>query len=629
MADNNFRLGAVGRFFFTPTDSSTLGLIRVLAGFVMLYTHASYCFDLTSFFGPNAWWDHEVANRQRREAPTFVLPIGWADRLPSVRIEDVPHRRAAQAEFFRTLPEEPAARAEKLRYLINLLKRSSPDNPSQPDPLRDGIYLVNSALRLVDDANELVRLDRTFDTTPFDTKDSPISYFPQFFAEASPAERRQLWAGVKDLIALLPRDSEQIEYVLDWLSRYAGKDNTLERGRLVLFLTGELKTPEGKDVSLPSSMKAREEWLEFVRWWGGDPRQTLAKGTSIFSVWFHLTDPTTIWIVHLCSLAVIFLFAIGLWTRVTSVITWAISLSYIHRSQVTLFGQDTMQTLLITYLMIGSSGASFSVDSLRARYRAARAMFGSKSAVPWAQHVLSGPASTTLANFAIRMFQINFCFIYMSSGVSKLKGQTWWNHSAGWLTMSNTEFGLIRYQWYQDLLTNLGENRLFMAVLAGGISLFTLALEISLPYFVWTRLRPLAVSCSAMLHAGIAIMMGLTVFAMYMFSMLLAYFPAKLIRERFGIGPDAGTDFTVQYDPTNASALRKAAWLKALDLGNRGKFVPTDGAGAIVKLTDGDGVTWEGQKAFSNAFKVLPILRSLAWVRLIPISYPIAKLVVR
>ena len=34
----NGSLGAVGRFFFSPTDPSTLGFMRVMAGLLVLYT---------------------------------------------------------------------------------------------------------------------------------------------------------------------------------------------------------------------------------------------------------------------------------------------------------------------------------------------------------------------------------------------------------------------------------------------------------------------------------------------------------------------------------------------------------------------------------------------------------------
>jgi hypothetical protein len=43
------------RFWFTPADPATLGLLRVLAGSMLLYTHLVWSLDLESFFGPRGF----------------------------------------------------------------------------------------------------------------------------------------------------------------------------------------------------------------------------------------------------------------------------------------------------------------------------------------------------------------------------------------------------------------------------------------------------------------------------------------------------------------------------------------------------------------------------------------------
>ena len=78
-------LGPVGRFFFSPTDPTTLGFMRIMTGLVLLYTHAAYTPDLREFFGPDAWWDHEAGNRQRREQPSMASPLGWRAAEPTLR----------------------------------------------------------------------------------------------------------------------------------------------------------------------------------------------------------------------------------------------------------------------------------------------------------------------------------------------------------------------------------------------------------------------------------------------------------------------------------------------------------------------------------------------------------------
>src|SRR5205823_9098250 len=97
-------LGAVGRFFFLPTDPTALGFMRIVTGLLLLYTHAVYSLSLKEFFGPDAWWDHQAGNRQRREAPYVPTPLGWTEFYPTIRVDDVPHRRTAEIEFLRNLP---------------------------------------------------------------------------------------------------------------------------------------------------------------------------------------------------------------------------------------------------------------------------------------------------------------------------------------------------------------------------------------------------------------------------------------------------------------------------------------------------------------------------------------------
>src|SRR5689334_10942651 len=46
---------AWNRFWFTPADPATLSAIRILAGAMLLYTHAVWSIDLVEFFGPQSW----------------------------------------------------------------------------------------------------------------------------------------------------------------------------------------------------------------------------------------------------------------------------------------------------------------------------------------------------------------------------------------------------------------------------------------------------------------------------------------------------------------------------------------------------------------------------------------------
>ena len=46
------------RFWFRPADPATLALIRILAGLMLLYSHAVWTLALDEFFGPTPWQSH-------------------------------------------------------------------------------------------------------------------------------------------------------------------------------------------------------------------------------------------------------------------------------------------------------------------------------------------------------------------------------------------------------------------------------------------------------------------------------------------------------------------------------------------------------------------------------------------
>ena len=68
-------------------------------------------------------------------------------------------------------------------------------------------------------------------------------------------------------------------------------------------------------------------------------------------------------------LASMLLFTLGLWTRYTAFLSWAGAMSYVQRASLTVFGMDAMMMILLTYLMIGPAGATFSLDRWLLRRR--------------------------------------------------------------------------------------------------------------------------------------------------------------------------------------------------------------------------------------------------------------------
>ena len=66
------------RFWFSPQDSATLGLIRILGGAMLLYTHLVWTLRLDAFFGPDSWVSPEAASLAIRGGESnFAWSYWW------------------------------------------------------------------------------------------------------------------------------------------------------------------------------------------------------------------------------------------------------------------------------------------------------------------------------------------------------------------------------------------------------------------------------------------------------------------------------------------------------------------------------------------------------------------------
>ena len=292
----------------------------------------------------------------------------------------------------------------------------------------------------------------------------------------------------------------------------------------------------------PTTAKEKQAIFDYMAAHEGlDPRLAYAIGQPSWSIWFHVTDPQAMMVIHCLIILVTFLFTIGFCTRITSVLTWMTSLWYIHRDYLQLFGVDTMMMILLLYLMIGPSGAALSVDRLIARWwsRAKpgvinrwRALFrlpplAAAAVQPCAYS--PNPLPSVSANFAIRLLQIHLCIIYFVSGTTKLMGGAWWNGTAVWGTLANFEFAPMPFeinhvQVYNEFLRWLGSYELFLDSFLTGACWFTLAFEIGYAFLIWRpSTRWLFLAGAITLHGFIGLLMGLKTFSLMMLVMNMCF----------------------------------------------------------------------------------------------------------
>jgi hypothetical protein len=428
------------RFFFQPSDTATLGLIRIAAGFLILWVHAVYSYQLYDLFGKDAWINADLAEDFRKNYPIMPTQLDWYP--PSwYQLTDPAFKSMA-------LNGIPEATAEKLRPLAANKYHSRDD--------------FSRALKGALDKDEFSRFEYSI---------ANFSQIPIEYPTPTPEEAKQL-----------------NEFKRRWLSA-------------------------DKNV---------------------DPRQLWVRGQYVWSVWFHVTDPTWIAVIHVGILLCMLLFALGLWTPGTGLVTWLGMLSYVNRASTTFFGMDTIMNVLVLYLTLAHlfarpGTAALSLDRLLWRWRKARQAGTSLSAV-------GGDTTSSSATFAIRMMQIHFCIIYLASGVSKLMGSAWWNGTAIWGTVANPEFAALHLKYYHDMIAWLARHRVLWELSMTGGAVFTLALEIGFPFLVWNRrLRWLMVIGSVLLHTGIALFMGLVGFSLMMLALLVSFIPPSAVRQLLGL----------------------------------------------------------------------------------------------
>jgi hypothetical protein len=609
-ADTTFRRRWTA-FWFAPSDPTTLGFMRVMTGLLILYIHLAYSLDLQAFFGKYGWYGLAYIDRERHEFPWAVPSLtDWDDRNAVMpRLPEFPHRRQGVMRIVRALPPRQADRAEALRFLdlttreanantlvgLTFLLAFHETGKGQEDRVYAALAEGRQLFALADGGQIEYR-------SVEDPLRRTTRLIPDYLLAYDPGRRQDAAAALKALMPVLPKDGADAKYLINHLMEL----DQPHRQALVRFL-----------IELPDDAGKRAELVDYLEYWNNDPRRLHHQGQRLVSVWFHVTDPAAMAAVHGVVLVLIALFTAGVCTRVTGVLTWLAVIGYIHRTNQILFGMDTMMNVLLVYLVVGDSGRALSVDRLVARYRATRASLARSGKIDAATRAfLDRPPPSPGANLGVRLIQVHFCFIYMAAGLSKLQGGAWWTGSAFWDVMVNPEFTLMRYEWFENFVRRLASWKpAYHTITALGVW-FTWGLEISFPFLVWTRLRPLFVWMGVLLHAGIGVLMGLNIFELLMMVMLLVFLPPGVIRDRLRGGPGLPR-LRFGYDPAKPAHASAAALVLAADVDGQVTPEPTPGV-ARPTLTPADGTAQTGTAAAGVLFAELRLLRYVRYALWVP-----------
>jgi hypothetical protein len=195
-------------------------------------------------------------------------------------------------------------------------------------------------------------------------------------------------------------------------------------------------------------------------------------------------------IVYLLSLTALL---VGWRTRIAAAIAWLTHLTLMMTGSGTNYGADNFGNIFLFYMIWIPAGAELSLD------RAAR----------------RGPLKPTpIARLALRVIQLHLCMVYLAGGLIKASGSQWWDGDAIWRSVMLPEYRQLDFGWLAD--------RPWIARASGWM---VLLVETGYPIFIWPRrTRRIWIVAAAAMHLGIALFMGLGIFAAMMIVFTVAAF---------------------------------------------------------------------------------------------------------
>lgn len=192
--------------------------------------------------------------------------------------------------------------------------------------------------------------------------------------------------------------------------------------------------------------------------------------------------------------------ALGLWTAVTTPLTWLCLVSLHHRNPMVFNAGDSVQRLLLLLLCFAPSGAALSVDSWLYG-GSAPALARDRQFDPW----------------PVRLMQIQVCMLYLRSVFWKLQGKNWRNGAA------------VGYVLQVMPFRRLAAPRLALVPLVTKLLTYgTLVAEVYIPLGVWIReLRYSAILAGWILHLCFELYLNVHLFGITMCVALVVYVPPQ------------------------------------------------------------------------------------------------------
>jgi len=182
---------------------------------------------------------------------------------------------------------------------------------------------------------------------------------------------------------------------------------------------------------------------------------------------FSIDSAAGLYAYHAVAIALATLLTLGVFSRVSGLLTLLAVLMHVHRAPMLTGPLETVLVFMLLYLLIGPAGDAISMDAWRNR--------GTE---------LSNPKPSWTANVSLHLMQVHLAGFVFLVACSMLGSRFWWDGTALWSLEAQELSRPVDLSWLRD----------FPKLMNGWTHLFVL-INLLFPILVWNRLlRPLVVA---------------------------------------------------------------------------------------------------------------------------------------
>lgn len=211
--------------------------------------------------------------------------------------------------------------------------------------------------------------------------------------------------------------------------------------------------------------------------------------------WFP-ENTTALYFCYIIFLVMLLLLALGFLGRGLKWIVFILHIMFFQRNLATIYGADLVSNFLLFALCWTNSNAAYSL-----------------APKTWQNWMKSD--WNWLDSMGVRLIQIQMCVIYGYTGLEKLKGSEWWDGSAVWAVLMNSQLAPIDFSFLAHV-----------PLVLVGLTWATVLFEIYFPAVIWfQKLRKPWLILGASFHLGAALTMGLPFFSAIMVSTYILFWP--------------------------------------------------------------------------------------------------------